>query len=971
MKAFLLIFLLFLDYHQLLSQFSTNYSVNDGLPSNECYEVIQTKDRLIWVATDNGICSFDGYKFKTYNRSDGLQDNTVFSMQETENGDIWMMTLSGMMFILDRKKEAIKPYQYNNRIQSYWTGINNQFFYDDIQHKLFVMVKGRGIIEIDENGESCLDSLINYESIEVRKIKSDIFINYKTIFKSSENAKTIKTFQFNDTNMDVSKYRLKATNYQNFFINTGIDTYLFYFFENLFYFERGKISNHIKLPLLNDLACIDGKYYFLLSKNGTRIYKNIQDIFSDKYETVMSNLTATKIFKTPQNELLITTLQQGLFYYRQSDLLYNNRYNEVLNKNVRAIKKYNDQNLIVSFENGDIGIFNTKTNKLKIYPEKFYEVNDLEILSAQTIIIAGQNYCKTYDFETREVKLIEFGLGVGNKETMSVKDINVIEKYKKYALSNHRGFSLLSFENNKLILNEKLFNGVQRIFSSFIDNKGKTWLGDVNGFHLFYNNEIVKDTNNLTKGIRVQTINQYNDTTLIIGTKGKGVIFKFDNGSSIEASHIDLSKSLVIALNVISENDAIVCTNDGVFHITGPPSNPIIKKFTVANGLPANQIISADIMDNKLYSGSSMGLGVLDLSAQSDYSPKPNIKSITYNGIKNDNNVFSHTNNDIKIDYITINFKLGGKINYRYRLNQKNWVYTHENSVSLLNLPPNFYSFEIMSMNEDGIWSTPTITTFIIKSPIWKTPQFFFFTFASIILILYLWNKQRIRKIKNEFELNQKLKDLEFSALQAQMNPHFIFNCLNSIQTYIVTNEQQKAISYLSQFAKLIRMVLETSISKKISLQKEIDFLNNYVSLEQMRFKEKFDFILFVTPEINKETTFISPLMIQPLIENSIIHALQKVAYKGNITVLFQKENEVLKITVTDNGPGISEQSSTSDHHSVGLTNINMRLELMESKEFANKVLSKNVFDSNGKIIGSSSQIILKYDTLELSEFTS
>ncbi len=139
------------------------------------------------------------------------------------------------------------------------------------------------------------------------------------------------------------------------------------------------------------------------------------------------------------------------------------------------------------------------------------------------------------------------------------------------------------------------------------------------------------------------------------------------------------------------------------------------------------------------------------------------------------------------------------------------------------------------------------------------------------------------------------------------MNPHFIFNSMNSIQSYISGNDSFTAMTYLSKFAQLMRFILENSRKSMVSLEDEISTLTLYMELEKIRFKDKFEFDLKVDPKIIKDSVFVPPMLIQPFVENAIKHGFKNIESKGLLTVDFQLEIGSMKCTITDDGIGFGQ----------------------------------------------------------------
>jgi LytS/YehU family sensor histidine kinase len=210
-----------------------------------------------------------------------------------------------------------------------------------------------------------------------------------------------------------------------------------------------------------------------------------------------------------------------------------------------------------------------------------------------------------------------------------------------------------------------------------------------------------------------------------------------------------------------------------------------------------------------------------------------------------------------------------------------------------------------------------------------------------------------------------RIADLERSALQAQMNPHFIFNSLNSIQSYIANNENDKASRYLAKFSRLVRATLNNSRSGKITLDEEIEAVTHYLELEKMRFKEKFDYDITIDDDIVTSEIQLPPMLIQPYLENAIIHGLAQTRSKGRISLYYLLIGNYLVVTVTDNGIGIEQskklkEGNTSLHKSVGMTITQKRLEMLDEGNRDSKVKIEEVKDRLNEVIGTKVEVKIR-----------
>ncbi len=267
--------------------------------------------------------------------------------------------------------------------------------------------------------------------------------------------------------------------------------------------------------------------------------------------------------------------------------------------------------------------------------------------------------------------------------------------------------------------------------------------------------------------------------------------------------------------------------------------------------------------------------------------------------------------NFFSFEIASTNFSQPQKNEYAYRLRDfdKDWVYlNNRHSASYTNVPPGDYVLEIKSGRE-GRWYEPGVRLGIhIIPPFWSTWWFRLLAVLAITGVgwgFYRWRIAQIRReeaLKTEF--NQRIARTEMAALRAQMNPHFVFNCLSSINRFILVNKPDEASAYLTKFSRLIRLILDNSRTETVPLNKELDALQLYVEMEQMRFSDRFEYRPEISPQVQTEHVEVPPLLIQPFVENAIWHGLMHKKAPGLLQVRVFYEGKKLCIEVEDDGIG-------------------------------------------------------------------
>lgn len=255
------------------------------------------------------------------------------------------------------------------------------------------------------------------------------------------------------------------------------------------------------------------------------------------------------------------------------------------------------------------------------------------------------------------------------------------------------------------------------------------------------------------------------------------------------------------------------------------------------------------------------------------------------------------------------------------------------------------------------------------------------FLLLALGLFIFRWlitkrKNDKLQSQKTQTELHQKATELEMQALRAQMNPHFVFNCLSSINRFILKNESRDASDYLTRFSRLIRMVLTNSQLSMIPLSDEIEMLRLYLDMERLRFSNSFDYNIVYANTIGPETIYIPPMILQPFCENAIWHGLMHKDGKGKLDLVVRTTNKYLECTITDNGIGRAKAAelkskSGEKQKSFGLKITTERLALFNNEKVVNTFYNnEDVLDSKGNVAGTEVTLHIKYKN-DIHELTS
>ena len=337
--------------------------------------------------------------------------------------------------------------------------------------------------------------------------------------------------------------------------------------------------------------------------------------------------------------------------------------------------------------------------------------------------------------------------------------------------------------------------------------------------------------------------------------------------------------------------------------------------------------------------------------------------------------VLHHDQNFFSFDFSLLDFRNPKEIGYKYQLlnyNKTERLMTDgSNSVSYTNVPPGKYHFQLTGYNpaDSANFNQQKIDVVVIVKPAFY--QTLLFQTTVILIIIVIIGVILLSYIRRQL-LKGRLYKMELDLLRAQINPHFIFNTLTSIQHTILMNSKDVAVDYLSRFSRLMRMCLDYSRMEYISLEKALQFYITYVSVESVNLDETIDFQIQVEEAIDSNKTEISPMLIQPFIENAIVHGLSPKNKNMQLTLTINKAGSVLICTIGDNGIGRVKaaeiaQKKAHAHQSMGIeiTRKSILLQLQSRNRIKDSVTIADNYDEKGNPTGT--MVCLKIPFREIS----
>lgn len=931
-----------------------NFGKKDGLYDNLFYTATQDNLGFVWIGSGSGLYKYDGIRFKKTNSPINSSANTIASfllmVNKDNSGNLWLGSLSSLQWMQPTTQKFWQPpltpentammkaqihqtffgkyawlatyknyfYRFNEKDSSFisfaskYPPESNPLVYRVFEYKNYVLaLHPNGVYCFTINGdfvkfipfnnneisngvlveeENCL--LITSYSNGLYKFDLDLFTFIPVIDKTKAQQKNILLSLYRKKNGDVLmggyglfKYDTKA----NIILSDTPGKE-----KNDYDLKVTKIGSFLEDKEHNIWVCSHFGLSMIPWQNNQITTNTIKDPSNNAGTEII------KIYKSPikDEHFITTTAANGLLIYK------NGIVNSIPNKYEAG------SSIKFLFYRKDGKIFATDY-------KQFYELDYIK-KTLTPVQLKDQNnkliYCPKYFAESNNSVLY-----MGSKE-------NGFYKWD-YRKNNFTHYSLLDIDKE---------SSDNNILPMFADSKNNIWFVSNNGVYVHnvttgnYNHITHYNENNTAVLGKCLNVTEDNNHHIWVLSEGNG-FFEFienkDGGYIV--NHETSANNKSFRGDAIwdiekdnSENILWLSTTEGLARF-----NPVTKQmygaYSMQNGMKeTGGGYSFEQSGNKLFQIFYSTINTIDKDTYqwNKYAPKPIITSFkvvqSERILKLDSIASTVTlnasENYIEIEYVGLCLNNSNNNKYYHRLVglEKDWEYADDkNIVKYSDLKPGKYTFEVKYLNNDGAESPVQQIFITIKKPFYLQWWFIGLLLLTLLGFLYAWNRYKIaqtqkeEKIKADFQ--QQIAQTEMKALRAQMNPHFIFNSLNSIQKYILKNEHFEASQYLTKFSRLIRLILDHSNQNTILLSSELDLLRLYIEMESLRFDNSFTYNINVDDNINTATMLIPSMLIQPYIENAIWHGLLHKEDKGHLILAFHLANKnCLQVEIEDNGVG-------------------------------------------------------------------
>ncbi|WP_285009046.1 sensor histidine kinase [Pedobacter faecalis] len=922
-----------------------HFTTKEGLPSNNCFFTIQDRNGYIWVASDAGVSRFDGQVFENFSVDDGLPDNQILQLSEDNKGRIWFLALNGQL-----------SYFFNGRI-----------FNETSDPQLKLLRLNAVIVSFfqDSRGRIWLGTnknmLVMWDGKLIRKfISANPKRQFINTFVHEDDQNRIWAYSNNCARLltregfKVIPGKLRPVSYKAA-LNMR-DKSLAYINDDRLIVEVSQ-NSRIVMHLQKKWKEADPGYFHF---DGSNVWFSTNSgIFhlDDKGNTVkyLDKISVSQVIEDARQNMWFTT-NNGVYMLPRVDerLFIFNESHGLAGDVVKSLEKDDRGNLWLGFDKPAIDIVNVKNFKVQhlpvTNPSRFKQIKQISVDSANRSVYFASEYGlgRVADMHgMRKISLLRetndalfvlksFSLGSNRELAMALSSGTVVLNDR----INHFEFDTGSFSESKGFYKN-------RAYCVFYDASGDLWLSNINGLSHFSGgrlHEYFEKSPLLTR--RINDIKELPDSTLVLATDGYGIIYLKNKKVIKVVTQRDGLMNNICKKLFVHDRSVWVVTNSGINKIKLDGQRASVETFEHTSSLLTDGVNGMYIDDKYAYFATVWGLVYFSAnkSVPVNEAPKVFITSIVNGKVKLQLNKASHTirpvNNTLTFNYSAVDFQ-NKNVTYRYRLRSNaSWTETKNRRLEFSSLEPGEYTFELSARSNNSGWSSPARINFVMEKYFWQTWWFFMCITGIVALAFYkiaqVVTKQQKNKVQEQLLLKNKILMLEQRALQAMMNPHFVFNVMNSIQHYINTKDPASANKILTGFARLIRKNLEICTKSFITLDEELEYLNLYLSLEKKRFGDKLNYHIHVDERIDKEETTIPSMILQPYVENAIWHGIMPKESGGNIDIDIAPDKGRLMIKIIDDGIGIENSirdKKHAQHQSKGMELTKERINLLNEVE--------------------------------------
>lgn len=1015
--------------HYNIDKDIVNYSTLDGyLSSNIVTAIEQDHNGMLWFGTKRGLNSYDSHTFEEYNQLHGIINATITSIRAV--GDtLFVGTERGLTIYDNKNKKATSyfadvdsPVLPDNFIHNISEVINN---------KITICTKGGTAVYDLMKKQFYIPRISNYmPDYEVYDVvytsyddswwiaTSNGLVNYK-----DDNNSLKHFYSINNNNKTLPDNELRCfykINEEMIFIGTARGLCLLDVKDNTI--ERidfNKLTDYrsTKIDVSKIISISDSEILISTYTDGLYIYnfkkKTASHVSKFDRRNAISDNCIYDIFKDSYGSIWVATFT-GLNRF-ENNLAKFSTVSIFENGSMLSITYFlelADDNILVGTESG-IKVFNVNDGSIKDFKTFFNSKEDYFeslyvysfYLDKDSCLWVGTRNDGLYVYNIRNDEFVNVAeyYGISRMNHAVVREMTY-DEFDNLWIATNMGLCRINLKTRRSFFynHEKGDDVFRKIPNDDIydlmlaDSSIYVTTGDGLAIYHYETDDFTTyrlpdslNKNAVVKNNGLFDIVEGRDGRYYIGSYSNGMLaFYPDTKNFVNAKREDVMAKMIYSIIPDDNNFLWASSSKGIIKYSLDTKQ--VALYDANDGLQGSEFIPNAFLRTKngmIFFGGFNGFNYFypEEIGLETIKPKVIVTSVRTSNqhirylTDGDTINLSYHDNTIEIGFSTLNLSRKSMIQYSCFLENYDTEWSNYDSkhryADYNNLRPGTYVFKLKAANEVGIWTEKPLELTIIIHPAWYQRTSFKITvFILVLLSIATIIRQRSKIViqkreqrKMIMELETQMNQLKQKTLQLQMNPHVIFNTLNSIQQFVINNDIDNAVRYLSSFSKLMRRILNNSNERYIPLNDELEAIRLYLELEAMRLGNRFSYTIIVDPDIDAENIEIAPLIIQPFVENAIIHGLvpKKQDCFLSVTISKSAQNKLLCV-IEDNGVGRKYSESMKEmrgaHKSYGMSITRRRLEMMSkisNDDFSVEII--DLYNDAGESRGTRVNIILSY----------